>query len=160
MILRWLETLGNNNFTVVHREGEKHGNADALSRCEHSRDPTALEEAEAEEEMVASIQSLTPANSLEPEMIRQHQEADADLRVIRKWVRQGQKPWRADIRGRSLDYASTSAFSSCYTWIKKTYYTVERRKASSSKWIECAYHPACKLWLYKVATRWQADTWA
>ena len=49
--------------------------------------------------MVASIQSLTPANSLEPEMIRQHQEADADLRIIRRWVRRREKPRR----GRSLE---------------------------------------------------------
>ena len=30
---RWIETLSEFNFTVDHRAGEKHGNADALSRC-------------------------------------------------------------------------------------------------------------------------------
>ena len=35
MILRWLETLANHEFTVEFRAGKKHGNADSLSRTEH-----------------------------------------------------------------------------------------------------------------------------
>ena len=36
MVLRWLETLADFNFEVEHREGVKHGNADAMSRIPHA----------------------------------------------------------------------------------------------------------------------------
>ncbi len=36
MVLRWLETLADFNFEVEHREGIKHGNADAMSRIPHA----------------------------------------------------------------------------------------------------------------------------
>ena len=41
MFSRYLETLANYNFEVQHREGTKHGNADALSRISHAQAPTA-----------------------------------------------------------------------------------------------------------------------
>jgi hypothetical protein len=36
MIARWLEVLASFNFTVLHRAGASHGNADALSRIKHA----------------------------------------------------------------------------------------------------------------------------
>jgi hypothetical protein len=33
MVQRWLQTLANNEFDLVHRLGRNHGNADALSRA-------------------------------------------------------------------------------------------------------------------------------
>ena len=38
MVMRWLDTLSNYSFTVVHRPGAKHGNADALSRIDHAEE--------------------------------------------------------------------------------------------------------------------------
>ena len=35
MVQRWLDTLANHQFTVEHRPGPKHANADALSRAPH-----------------------------------------------------------------------------------------------------------------------------
>jgi hypothetical protein len=35
MVQRWLQTLANNEFDVVHRLGRNHGNTDALSRAPH-----------------------------------------------------------------------------------------------------------------------------
>jgi hypothetical protein len=35
MVQRWLQTLANNEFDVIHRLGRNHGNADPLSRAPH-----------------------------------------------------------------------------------------------------------------------------
>ena len=42
MVQRWLETLSNYNFKVVHRPGKKHTNADSLSRIEHAKEDPEL----------------------------------------------------------------------------------------------------------------------
>ena len=44
MILRWLEILASFDFTVKHRKGTLHGNADALSRALHATLPSPQEE--------------------------------------------------------------------------------------------------------------------
>ena len=44
MILRWLDILSSFDFTVRHRKGTLHGNADSLSRAPHSALPTSAEE--------------------------------------------------------------------------------------------------------------------
>ena len=44
MILCWLEILASFEFTVRHRKGTLHGNADSLSRAPHAALPTPLEE--------------------------------------------------------------------------------------------------------------------
>jgi hypothetical protein len=43
MVQRWLQTLANNEFDVVHRLGRNHGNADALSRAPHLIEDPSLE---------------------------------------------------------------------------------------------------------------------
>jgi hypothetical protein len=43
MVQRWLQTLANNEFDVVHRLGRNHGNADALSRAPHLVEDPSLE---------------------------------------------------------------------------------------------------------------------
>ena len=37
-IARWLEILSPFDFTIEYRQGSKHANADAMSRCQHPRD--------------------------------------------------------------------------------------------------------------------------
>ena len=44
MILRWLEILASFDFTVKHRKGTLHGNADSLSRSPHASFPSPEEE--------------------------------------------------------------------------------------------------------------------
>jgi hypothetical protein len=39
MIMRWFNTVSNFNFSIEHRPGKKHANADALSRCAHAAEP-------------------------------------------------------------------------------------------------------------------------
>jgi hypothetical protein len=43
MVQRWLQTLANNEFDVVHRLGRNHGNADTLSRAPHLIEDPSLE---------------------------------------------------------------------------------------------------------------------
>ena len=89
-------------------------------------------------------------------MIRQHQEADADLRIIRKWVCRGQKPRRADIRGRSLELRQyISIFELLYLDQEDVLY----RRKEEGEFFEMD-RMCLPSWLYKVATRWQAGTWA
>ena len=42
-IERWIEVLSSYDFSIEFRKGEKHGNADAMSRCENPRDCTCYE---------------------------------------------------------------------------------------------------------------------
>src|SRR6266487_2175810 len=98
MILRWLETLSNNNFSVQFRDGKKHGNADALSRVEHARDPTPEEKEEAEVEACHAIRRPSPVTV---EELRHHQQADPDLLTVRRWLRQDYKPTRQEVRNES-----------------------------------------------------------
>ena len=60
MILRWLETLSHYEFDIEHRAGDKHGNADSLSRCTHAREPTAEEIAESEVEACNAMHISDP----------------------------------------------------------------------------------------------------
>lgn len=101
MVLRWLETLSNNNFTIQFREGKKHGNADALSRTEHAREPTEEEQRAAEEEACNQLQALIEEHRISPSELRKRQEADEDLRKVRQWVKTKKKPARKEIRQES-----------------------------------------------------------
>jgi hypothetical protein len=100
MILRWLETLSNNSFTVQFRDGKKHGNADALSRADHARLPTKEEELEAEVEACNSIQLITVATMPKEEVLKR-QEEDPDLSKVRQWILEEKKPSRQSIRHES-----------------------------------------------------------
>jgi hypothetical protein len=98
MILRWLETLSNNVFTVQFRDGKKHGNADALSRSEHARPPNEEEEKAAVEE---SIQAISYPEPMSADALKRKQREDPDLRKVRRWVAKNEKPDRASIRQES-----------------------------------------------------------
>ena len=102
MIARWLQTLGNYNFTVEFRKGSKHGNADSLSRIGHSRQPTPEEEAEALEELVAAIHLRCPA-SVPPETMKHAQRDDAVLKQVCQWKESNTKPPYEEIRKEGLE---------------------------------------------------------
>ena len=49
--MRWLQVIGEYNFTIVHRAGRSHGNTDGLShkhcsQCGRNEQPEALAEVE------------------------------------------------------------------------------------------------------------------
>ena len=101
MILRWLETLSNNNFTVQFRDGIRHGNADGLSRSTHAREPNADEIAASEEETHYGICQLGLPDQTSIEDLKKAQGDDADLAKIKGWVEKAQKPTRGDVRQES-----------------------------------------------------------
>ena len=98
MILRWLETISSFDFSIQFRKGQAHGNADALSRCEHSRVPTTQEEAEAEEEAIMAIQNLTYPCQVGVQRLVEEQLADETVGYVYKRVEEHRKPDRAEIR--------------------------------------------------------------
>ena len=91
---RWLDILANFDFDVQHRAGTKHGNADALSRVTHAREPTEKELEEETEEMAAIAY---------PEVVtRDHlvraQEEDPVIGQVRTWVKSGTRPEKGELR--------------------------------------------------------------
>ena len=108
MIQRWLDTLSNFNFTVQFRPGEKHGNADALSRITHAPPPNQADEKESTDEAVCV---LAYPNAEEVETLMAQQEGDPTLRVVRAWIEQGLNPRPQELRNESPEvrqYASIS----------------------------------------------------
>ena len=62
MIARWLETLSNYQFTVQHRKGTLHANADALSRIHHA--PDIPHKFVASPEIMGQLQPIAPWQEL------------------------------------------------------------------------------------------------
>ena len=89
MIQRWLDILSNFQFTVQFRAGTKHGNADALSRIHHAREPNEIEKKESEEE---ALHALTYPAARNIEELVLHQDHDPILHMVRRWVTARQKP--------------------------------------------------------------------
>ena len=60
-IARWIESLQQYNFTIEHRPGARHGNADALSRRPCWRDTCKhCERLESQEDLKASMEQVPP----------------------------------------------------------------------------------------------------
>lgn len=113
MTLRWLETLGNHEFTIQFRPGVKHGNADGMSRIEHARAPTEAEEKESENEAMYTLQSLVYSTPItEAELLEAQQEED-ELKQVRTWLETGTKPSRREIRDQSLVLRQYLAIMEC-----------------------------------------------
>ena len=105
---RWLEHLQRYNFTVEHRPGEKHGNADALSRrpcllddCKHCSKREARENQEIEMDSNAPhVSQVTLGWQASPlwsnNDLCKAQMADDDIGPIARWLSKDKdKPtWR------------------------------------------------------------------
>jgi len=107
LIERWLDTLANFDFTVQHRAGVKHGNADALSRTAHGAPSVDATGPEADRELHA----LRPDHTWTKADIRQSQVDDIELRQLRRWVRRRQEPPELEVRTLS---ATGQAFARQY----------------------------------------------
>jgi hypothetical protein len=93
MVQRWLQTLVNNKFDVVHQLGRNHGNADALSRAPHLIEDPSLElDISMGEKIGAVICSLRAEEAWTPDLVREGQEQDKELSEVRKWVLERTKP--------------------------------------------------------------------
>ena len=84
-VARWLETLSEYDFDVVHRPGKKHTNADSLSRmpCSQCRLPPK-EDSEDHECVLALMESWMP--SWTSEELVSHQRQEPDLKQVIVWL--------------------------------------------------------------------------
>ena len=84
---RWLDILNSFSFDIEHRAGKKHVNADTLSRFGPG------EEADKEgEEPFKQVASLSLETFGGEQQLKRLQEEDGDLKLVRKWVEEKQKP--------------------------------------------------------------------
>ena len=104
---RWIAELATYNYDLGWSPGKAMGCADGLSRSNHMDEPTPEEEAESEE-FVGKIGKVDPtkgihAIQLDMAAIRQAQEQDEVLQIVRKWVK-GQPPDKEELRGKQEEY--------------------------------------------------------
>ncbi|XP_058864420.1 uncharacterized protein LOC131706752 [Acipenser ruthenus] len=94
-VARWIEQLQAFQYRIQHRAGEKHANADALSRRPCAREGCAhcsrKEEREAELSRRGEEQCRV-AVSAERVDWRAHQDRDPDLRPILHWLEEQRRP--------------------------------------------------------------------
>jgi transposase InsO family protein len=100
-LARWLERLAAYDFSVQHRPGREHGNADALSRrpcdpdCRHCARRDVVTGARVQRTRLADADAPTTAE------IRAKQTADLDIAPILLAMRKGERPTAEDISDRS-----------------------------------------------------------
>ena len=94
-VARWLETISNYDFTVIHRAGKNHGNADALSRIEHA--PQLPEPSVHDKERILAIQTRSDALPA----VALAQDKDEDLALIKATVTSGRALQGTDFKDAS-----------------------------------------------------------
>ena len=94
-VARWLERLAEFNFSIEHRPGRCHQNADALSR---SPTPDTLDEKAVFVEAVTSGAWLGRWTKSEFAL---YQREDVAIGQVIKWVEKGERPERREIAGES-----------------------------------------------------------
>ena len=80
----WLEVLSEFDYTVVHRAGKRHTNADALSRGRCSQ--CGLEEEEEDETLPCDAVSHLMLPAWTVEEIKAQQSSDPDLHQMISWL--------------------------------------------------------------------------
>lgn len=107
-VARWLEELQSYNFTVIHKAGSSHTNADALSRCpcaakgcRHCENRETLEK-ELRQENESEKPACRALRVVDAPEWQLRQEQDDDLRPVLSWLEVQQRPEWGDIAGCSL----------------------------------------------------------
>ena len=98
---RWLEVLQSYSFTIQHRPGPKHSNADALSRrpclttdCKYCSQLELKDTQGAEPSSQPTVQAVNLSAGIiadmgiatSPEALRQAQLADENLKPVLEWL--------------------------------------------------------------------------
>eukprot|EP00731_Ephydatia_muelleri_P027663 Em0019g536a len=94
-LARWLECLEEYNFTVVHRKGSQHNNADALSRlpCRQcGRDSHTTENSDVTLPEVMGVVTSSPFQTYSTEEMRKLQMEDTIIGPVFAAVKSGRRP--------------------------------------------------------------------
>ena len=99
-VARWLEVLSTYTFTVEHRPGRLHGNADSLSRkpvspCDKDIHEEVAYEKENQDRQCLQL-SITQTAADDRDLIKLQQE-DEDLARVRTWVESNERPCSKEI---------------------------------------------------------------
>lgn len=135
LIERWLLSLAEYNFDVEHKPGKLNRVADGLSRFGYAEAASEDEDeaAAAAGEAVAAVDGAEPpgdqegANPLEAETFRtkdvfggyhradlaKAQEEDEDLKLVRRWLREGRHPGRLETTAASETAQAYAALHDC-----------------------------------------------
>ena len=81
-LARWLEKLQEYIFSVIHRQGIKHGNADALSRVPCRQCGRESHETTPKEDIIEGSVTSLPCTSYTPQWMRQQQLDDCSIRPV------------------------------------------------------------------------------
>ena len=108
MILHWLEILASFDFTVRHRKGTLHGNADSLCRAPHAAFPTPLEEKILVSDEGAVVVALQAPPGFTVKEVREWQQRDDHLQDIQRW--KAEPSTEAEKQLLSLDQRKLLAF--------------------------------------------------
>ena len=124
-LARWIEVLDTYDFTLEHRPGVKHGNADAMSRgpcgqCEmdhegqksrRGRRPKNVEHVSRPVRTRAQtnvppdpVTNWLPSTQLSRDEIGRSQQADPLLSEVVRWVTEGQRPDYSTIAKEGMEY--------------------------------------------------------
>ena len=99
-LARWLERLQEYDFTIAHRPGRKHQNADALSRRPCSQ---CGRESHFDNTVIAAEQQTSILTERSPAELRKIQLDDDPIGFVLKAVEKGERPNSDDVRGHGPD---------------------------------------------------------
>jgi transposase InsO family protein len=130
---RWLELLEEYSFTVQHRPGREHGNADALSRVPCRQ--CGLTEAELDaahcREITTNSRCAGPAVDWDRDVLGQHQREDPDLSLVYDAKRDSvaEAPHAREIESHSKE---TKAYCAMWPFLEMIDGVLYRRKPSGT----------------------------
>lgn len=99
-LARWLERLQEYTFTIAHRPGRKHQNADALSRRPCSQ---CGRESHFDNAVIAAEHQTTVLTERSPAELRKLQIEDGPIGFMLQAVEKGERPSSDDVRGQGPD---------------------------------------------------------
>jgi hypothetical protein len=110
-ISRWLETLAEFDFNIEHRKGEKHGNADGLSRCAAYSQCARIQNTDGgltHQEVLAELQPVQAVRIDQMhdmhELIEQQNLEATDIARVKAYIAINQEPPSTEIEASSYEF--------------------------------------------------------